>query len=153
MAAHDDPPPFEKLTNDLLCLILKRVPPEEIVKMTRVCKHWDISIRHALTTVRTGGLVLTGRSDVMALYYFLAKTSSITCLDIEVAGAVVYRFPSILRLAPLSQLVEVTLATGTHSMNAFRDLVEGLSALQKLRTLRLFTYRMSGSLHARPVIP
>ena len=122
--------------------------------MTRVCKLWDSCIRHDLTTLKTGArTVLTERSELMALCCFLARTSSITCLDIEVAGPVVFEVPSIVRLASLSQLVQVTLDTGIHSVNAFGDLVEGLSALQKLQTLRLFTYRMTGSPHTRLVIP
>lgn len=115
------------LTNDILHLIFKQIPATEIVKMTRVCKGWDSMIRQTITTLKTGGLVLTEGSSVTALYIFLAKTTSVTALDLEVAGGIMHRLPSIVRLSPLSQLTDVTLATGTYSTDVFGDLVESLS--------------------------
>ena len=89
----------------------------------------------------------------MALYLFLAKTTSITCLDLEVAGPAFPKITSLALLPSLSQLAELTISTGTHSVEAFRDLVESLSTLERLRTLRLFTYKMVGGRNAKSAAP
>lgn len=148
MGPPDNQPPFAKITEDVLRCILKRIPSDEIVKLTRVCKEWDSTIRSCITAVKTCGLVLKRRT-VSGFFLFLAKTTSVTCLDIEVAGAVLHEIPSIIRLPSVSQLEELTLSTGTHSMHAFRDFVESLSSLRSLQTLRIFTYRLAGRLTAR----
>lgn len=148
MGPGDNQPPFARITEDVLRCIFKRIPGDEIVKLTRVCKEWDSTIRISITAVKTCGLVLTRRT-VSGLYLFLAKTTSVTYLDIEVAGEVLHQIPSIVRLPSISQLAELTVSTGTHSMEAFWELVESLSTLRRLHTLRIFTYGLAGRLAAR----